>query len=181
MNVNILPFPVLTTLRLTLRKLTDQDKNEIFALRSDPKVNRFIDRPKPADLNAAAEFIKKINKNIQEKLSLYWGISLKDHAELIGTICLWNFAENQTVAELGYELNPAYQGRGLMLEAVLCILYYGFENISLKRIEAFTHKENLKSIELLKKNGFEQEMNRIDEDHLSNIIFSITAAQFKNR
>jgi ribosomal-protein-alanine N-acetyltransferase len=179
MNLSIPPFPMMTTLRLMLRRLSDLDENEIFALRSDPSVNRFIERPKPANLNDAAEFIKKVNQEIEEYRCLYWAISLTNHSKLIGTVCLWNFANHHTVAELGYEMFPAFQGRGLMQEAIRCVLPYGFENISLKRIEAFTHNENLNSIKLLKKNGFTLEPDRRDKDHLSNIIFSLSDVEYR--
>jgi len=39
------PFPVLTTDRLILRQLTSLDAAAIFALRSDERVNRYLDRP----------------------------------------------------------------------------------------------------------------------------------------
>ena len=41
---NFKPFPVLKTERLTLRKLASTDDNEIFALRSNENVNKYLDR-----------------------------------------------------------------------------------------------------------------------------------------
>jgi ribosomal-protein-alanine N-acetyltransferase len=38
------PFPVLKTERLTLRQLSVNDDKEVFALRSDKQVNKYIDR-----------------------------------------------------------------------------------------------------------------------------------------
>ena len=73
---------------------------------------------------------------------------------LIGVVCLWNFTEDLRTAELGYELMPAFQKQGFMQEAISSVLHYGFEQIFLDNIEAFTHKKNKNSIKLLKKNGF---------------------------
>jgi [ribosomal protein S5]-alanine N-acetyltransferase len=181
MILKLSSFPTLVTRRLVLRKLSEQDCHEIFALRSDPEVNRFIHRPKPADMHDALEFIKRINAGIEKKLSLYWVISTRNQPEFAGTICLWNFVEQHAVAELGYELLPAFQGKGFMQEAIETILHFAFEKINLKRIEAFTDKENLRSINLLNKMGFKPERDRIDEDNLSNIIFSISKTEFRNR
>jgi [ribosomal protein S5]-alanine N-acetyltransferase len=180
MNPGFSPFPILTTERLVLRKLADADKKEIFFIRSDQEINKYIDRPLLTHLDGAESFISKINEDVGEERCLYWSITLKDNPVLIGTICLWHFSADHTEAELGYELIPAYQGRGLLQEAMLSVIHYGFGNILLKRIEAYTHKDNLRSIRLLEKNGFIRESQRIDNDHSSNLIFSITGPEASN-
>ena len=45
LNLNFTPFPNLTTERLALRHLNLNDANDISVLRSDSRVNEFIDRP----------------------------------------------------------------------------------------------------------------------------------------
>jgi [ribosomal protein S5]-alanine N-acetyltransferase len=179
MILNISLFPTLTTRRLVLRRLSEQDSQDIFALRSNDEVNRFIKRPKPADLHEAIEFIQKINKGIEEKRSLYWVISIGDSQEFAGTICLWNFTDGYTIAELGYELFPAFQGKGFMQEALEAVLHFAFGKIFLKQVEAFTNKNNLRSINLLSRIGFKPEPDRKDEDQLSNIVFSMSEVEFR--
>jgi ribosomal-protein-alanine N-acetyltransferase len=154
------PFPILTTGRLVLRQLTIDDANDIFKLRSDEKVNEFIDRPKTADLSSAIKFIEKIDKGINENQSIYWVISLKGNDILIGTICLWNFLPEKDMAETGYELLPEYQGKGFMREALAKIIDFGLHKINLKIITAFTHLGNERSIRLLEKSSF-----KFDNDH----------------
>ena len=41
-----------------------------------------------------------------------------NHFEMIGSICLWNFTDNQKSAEIGYDLSPKYQRKGIMNEIV---------------------------------------------------------------
>jgi len=65
-----------------------------------------------------------------------------------------------------------------MSEALSKILDYGFNRIGLKKIEAFTHKNNLKSTAMLLKNNFKHDVGRTDKDNENNIIFSITRANF---
>ena len=43
-NRILTPFPILKTDRLILRQLVNTDDKEIFALRSDDNVNRYLDR-----------------------------------------------------------------------------------------------------------------------------------------
>src|SRR4249920_3409734 len=148
------PFPELTTKRLILRRLSENDRDEIFELRTDQRVNQFLDRPKPETTTEAIEFIRKINKGIDEGQAMYWAVCLKNSPRLLGTICLWNFSGDHKLAEIGFELSPAFQGLGLMHEAINAVIGYAFEKISLTRIDAYTRKENAKSIRILEKNNF---------------------------
>lgn len=36
---------------------------------------------------------------------------------------------------------PSFQGKGLMNEALKCIINYGFQTIGLEKIGAYTHRE----------------------------------------
>lgn len=164
-------FATLSTERLLLRQLKLTDENEIFFLRSDEIINQFIDRPKPKKIEEARDFITRINNNIKSNDSFYWAITIKGNPKLIGTICLWNFSEDKKTAEVGYELNSAFQGKGIMDEALKKIIDFSFKTIGITTLEAVTHKNNLKSISLLEKNYFLQDKTRKDEDQINNIIF----------
>ncbi|MFZ1517176.1 MAG: GNAT family N-acetyltransferase [Ignavibacteriaceae bacterium] len=154
MNKNFSPFPILETERLFLRKLSLDDAEEIFALRSNDEVNKYIDRPKAGDIDEAIAFINKVNIGVANDNWLYWVICFKDNPMLIGTICLWNLNEVENKAEVGYELIPEYQGKGIAKEALSKIIEFAFDLVQLNKIEAYTHKENLASTRLLEKFNF---------------------------
>jgi len=99
-------FPVLKTERLILRQLVNEDENEIFKLRSDKDINEYLDRPEAISVKDATAFIQKINRGISEDTWIYWAITIAENANMIGTICVWNFAEKPIKAELGFELLP---------------------------------------------------------------------------
>jgi len=105
-------------------------------------------------LEDATAFIFKINNGIKNNQWIYWAITLKDNSDLIGTICLWNFSNGNTVADIGYELHPDFQGKGYMSEALKIVLKYASETLSLTKIEAHTHPENIASKNLLLNNDF---------------------------
>jgi ribosomal-protein-alanine N-acetyltransferase len=174
MRAGFSPFPELETSRLHLRMLSETDDRDLLMLRSDRSVNRYINRPKTKKLDEARNFILRIHKDVTEERCLYWAISIAGEKKLIGVVCLWNFSENYRVAELGYELMPQFQRKGLMQEAVTAVLRHGFDQILLDNIEAFTHKKNKSSISLLKKSGFHLISERTDADNHSNIIFSLS-------
>lgn len=170
------PFPELESNRLFLRKIIESDCKEILFLRSDITVNKFIERPenrKTKNVSDAIKFIKELDEYIETNKSIAWGITLKNNPKLIGTICLWNFSNKNKIAEVGYDLNPKFQGKGIMSESLKMIIDYGFNKLKLFKIEAFTHTENESSIQLLEKNGFHLNDDREDAHNPSNIIFEL--------
>lgn len=155
-------FPELATARLTLRQLLETDDEYIFKLRSDERVNKYIDRPKAISIESAQAFIYNINDGIANDKWLYWAICLKGGGNLIGTICLWNFSDDKTEAEIGYELLPEFHGRGIMDEALKSVIEFANKKLQLKKILAFTHKENVSSSKLLQRNNFRPVLSGIN-------------------
>lgn len=147
-------FPVLKTERLTLRQLISSDEEEIFALRSDEDVNKYLERQPGKSLEDARGFSRTIHENIQGNDSFYWAIALNSSDKLMGTICLFGISEDHSKAEIGYELLPTFQGQGIMKEAAKRVIRFAFQDISLNTIEAYTHCENERSIRLLEQLNF---------------------------
>lgn len=158
LKLPIVPFPVLETERLLLRNVTPADVADLFALRSDERVNAYIARQRPASEADVLAFIEKITTGLQTGTSLYWGICLKDRPDVIGTICCWNIVPEKDQGELGYELLPDFQGKGLAQEALASVLVFLKEVVLLRRIEAFTSGHNDASLRLLARHGFRRDL-----------------------
>ncbi len=173
-------FPKLETERLVLRQLKISDNKAIKFLRSDKVVNTYIKRQKTNTLEDANKFIAKIHKGIEEQILWHWCITIKGDPRLVGTICLWNLSEDRKTAEVGYDLHPKSQGKGIMNEALHCVLEFGFGTLNIDVIEAFTHHSNESSKNLLSKNNFQYIEGRKDEDNLDNIIFTVHKSQHSN-
>jgi ribosomal-protein-alanine N-acetyltransferase len=71
LNRTFTSFPILTTERLTLRQLVIADEQEIFTLRSDGEINKYLDRQVSNTIDDARNFINKVNENINKNDSLY--------------------------------------------------------------------------------------------------------------
>lgn len=153
-DMNSATFPILTTERLTLRPLSIDDQQDIFALRSDPKINKFLNRPLCKTNEDAINFINNVNDNIEKSNTYYWAITLTDTKTLVGTICLFDFSSENNSCEIGYELMTKFQGQGIMKEAVQVVIDYVFQTLKLKKILAFTHYDNQNSTNLLLKFNF---------------------------
>ena len=173
--LNFTPFPELKTKRLLLRKLESTDVNEIFFLRSNENVLRYLGKEPAKTITEAEEFISKINKNIDENEAILWGIALlNDPAVIIGTICLWNFQKEHYRGEIGYILHPDHWGKGIMKEAIKAVVDYGFNSLGLHSMEALLSPENIASSTVLESNGFVKE-GHLKENFYFNGLFGDTA------
>lgn len=153
-NQNFSLFPELTTPRFLLRELNVGDASLIHALRSDNETNAMIGRENSNGPDDALLFIGKIKKGIRLNECIYWIICFENSPDLIGTIGLWNFDPSAQAAEIGYELLRDFRGQGIMSEILPRVLQFGFEEMKLKLIAAFSPNRNDPSIRLLKKCGF---------------------------
>ena len=148
------PFPILITERLTLRQLVSNDEQEVFTLRSDSQINKYLDRQIANTIDDARNFINMVNENINKNESLYWAITFGEKNILVGTICLFSFSDENNNCEIGYELLTNLQGQGIMKEAVEKVIDYAFNTLKVQKIKAFLHRCNQSSIRLLEKFSF---------------------------
>jgi ribosomal-protein-alanine N-acetyltransferase len=167
------PFPILTTERLTLRQPEINDEQEIFTLRSDSEINKYLDRQISNTIDDARNFINKINEKIDKNDSLYWAITLRDRNILVGTICLFGFSDENDKCEIGYELLTNFQGQGIMKEAAEKVIDYALNTIKVQKIEAFLHRDNQSSIKLLEKFSF-RNSNEPDKTNPELICYHLT-------
>lgn len=161
------PFPILTTERLTLRELSLNDAQHIFALRSDREVNKYLDREPSKTIDEAIHFIHKIRALVKNNESVYWAITLTENSTFAGAICLYAFSDNPDKCEIGYELLSDFQGKGIMHEAANKVLGYAVQILNIQIIEALTHKNNIHSIKLLEKLDFKKsiESDKVESDY----------------
>ncbi|MGH2552749.1 MAG: GNAT family N-acetyltransferase [Chitinophagaceae bacterium] len=152
------PFPELITERLRLRRITMEDAPEIYFLRSDPSVLKYLGKEPATSIKEAEEFIKNINEGIENNNAIIWAIVLAEYpSKVIGTICYWRMLKEHYRAELGYVLNPEYWGKGIMKEAIRKVLEYGFATLEIHSVEARINPGNIASSAVLEATGFIRE------------------------
>nr|WP_314590503.1 GNAT family N-acetyltransferase [Paenibacillus terrigena] len=148
-------YPNIETERLFMRELTLDDVEAVYRHFSYLEVTKFMDIEVCKDLREAEEIIAfHINDS-----GCRYGLFNKENNELVGTCGFhcWSTEDQETKAEIGFDLSPDYWGRGLMQEALMKVLRMGFNLMNLDYIEASTEVDNIKSQKLLTKMGFNQE------------------------
>jgi len=164
------PFTNLITDRLILRELQASDADQIFRIRTDARVNEFLDRGPTKLVDESLKFIHNLLKAQNNQDSIAWAVTLKNEPKLIGTVLYWHIAKERDKAELGYEMLPEYWGQGIMREVLTEVIRFGFETMKLKTIVAETKAVNLRSVNALEKCGFE-EIGKANDDYL---IYQLT-------
>lgn len=166
--------PELTTSRLHLRPISAADFETLFWLRSDERVNQFIDRQPPENLADVASWFEKIKEKAAADGLFYWAICMKgEGASLVGTACLFNFSTENSTVEIGYELHPDFQKKGLANEALQAVIRFCFDKLPFETIEADIHKNNAASIKLIEKHGFKPAPSNADENENGFVIFHL--------
>ena len=151
-------FPQLGTARLVLREITLNDVEFYFRHFNNEKVVEGCCFPGPKTLEAAKEELELYCINpFRDNRGIRWGITRKGSNELIGTLGYYDWNKTARRAEIGYDLDPAHLGRGIMTEALGTVLKFGFEQMRLNRIQAIIDSENTRSLKLVRKLGFKKE------------------------
>ena len=181
-SIHFQPFPVLTTDRLILRRLVLTDADGIFALRSDLDVIKYTGIKQYTSIDEANAYIGRIDRDLELNKSIMWSIALEASKSFIGSICYWNIAEDETCAEIGYDLLPAFHGKGFMQEATKAVIRYGFEGMKLDRIVANLCIDNIKSVKILEGKGFTREKVHCDATNTAEpvemAIYSLERADY---
>jgi [ribosomal protein S5]-alanine N-acetyltransferase len=179
------PFPIMDSERLYFRSFHEDDVHEVFAMRSDKEVMKYIPRPLAKNISDALDHIKMVKETIEKKEGINWAITLKGQSQLIGIIGIYRIKNEDHRGELGYILLPEYHNKGYISEAIQTVLTYAFETIGFHSLEAIIDPANIASERVLIKNGFVKE-GHIKENvfwdgqYLDTVIYSMLRRNFKN-
>jgi [ribosomal protein S5]-alanine N-acetyltransferase len=150
-------FPILETDRLILREITEEDAEDLFINFSNAEVMKHYGSEPLENIEEARGLVHSFHNGFNEGKGMRWGIQLKNNKSLLGTVGFHAVSLKHRRAEIGYELNPTYWGKGLAKEAIGKAVEYGLIEMNLERIGAIVFLENTTSNELLIKLGFKKE------------------------
>lgn len=131
---------------MKLDKLKIEDAQLWYEYQSNKELFPHVNLPVMKQVDDAVAHIEKMNKGMERNDYVIW--SMLYDGKIIGSVCIWNFNYETEVAELGYSLF-SNRGKGFMTEAIKEVERYGFDELGLKKIEAFTNIKNTPSRNLL--------------------------------
>jgi [ribosomal protein S5]-alanine N-acetyltransferase len=166
---------VLETPRLALRHLAEGDAPFILRLLNDPAFLRFIgDRGVRTEADARAYLAAGPIESYHRHGHGLYAATLRDNGAPIG-MCGLVRRDFLDEPDLGFALLPEYRAAGYTAEASTGVIAHAREHMGLARLFAITSLDNVASIRLLGKLGFElkQRLRRPPTDEEIN-LFSLS-------
>ena len=147
----------LSTERLKLRLIELSDIDSIHTLHSLPETDKFNTLGIPKDMEETKLIISDWVSENRKSKNLTFAIEQNGSQKFTGLIALKIGNEKFKNGEVWYKLHSDYWGKGFGTESLNAILSFGFETLTLHRIEAGCAVENIGSIKILEKVGMTRE------------------------
>lgn len=147
---------MLETERLLLRPWQASDYPAFAKLNADSTVMEFF--PVCLSRQESDALALRFQTLIEQQGWGFWAVELKATHAFIGMLGLNAVNPNlpfNPATEIGWRLHPAYWGQGLATEAARATLKFGFEQLQLDEIVAFTALQNQRSQALMERLGMQ--------------------------
>ena len=179
-------FPGLETERFILRQVNIEDYEDIYDIYCDEEAVKFQGITNMTSMEQAKRSVTFFLNGYRDKKFVKWCIARKEDNRVIGIITLHHIETCNFRAEIGYMLNRRYWRQNVMSEVGEKLLQYAFKEVEFNRIEAHIHPDNIASIKLCEKLGFQREglkkqcdINLRTNEFEDRIILAILKSDFK--
>ena len=149
-------LPIRTSM-LVLRPPEITDAEALFSVFSDVEVMRYWSTPPWQSMQDASARIERDRVALIDGSFLCLLLQPVGGGPILGAVTLLAFVKGSRRAEIGYILSRHAWGRGLIREALCGLLEYGFNKLSLRRVEADIDPRNERSAKVLERLGFVRE------------------------
>ncbi len=164
-------LPIITE-RLILRKLTEEDIDNIFLLDSNPDVMKYVGVPPVKLKEESAKMVENIINQYKNNGTGRLAVIEKESNQFIGWSGIKLLTDEvngfKNVYELGYRFLPEFWGKGYATESALASLDLGFNQFNANKIYAYADVDNESSNHILTKLGFENKGTFLDKDDICN-------------
>ena len=175
----------LQTKRLKLVELTFADLEDIHKLHYLPEVDDVQYIRYSYDNSYYCHLLNEWldQQQLTPRSSYIFCIKQFDTNCFVGLIALILGKVNFKIAEVWYKILPQYWRQGFTTEALTQLLYFGFTDLCLHRIEAGCAVENIASIKVLEKVGMTREGRKrkvlpIRGNWVDNYLYAILDTDF---
>lgn len=155
--LNRVNLPTFQTERLELRTLRTADYKAMYEIFKEEAYLKYFGIKGVQCEKDARLLIKDWVRRLDPNVFLRWAIVHRESGKVVGSIGLHTFIVAYKKAAVGYDLNPNYQHKGYMQEALQMIMRYFFEDLGYHRLEAIIVTENKASIHVAERAGFIRE------------------------
>ena len=160
---------LLETERLLLRPLEMSDATDLFELNKNPNVHKYLWQKPEEVIDESIKVIEYVQRQYKENNIGRFATILKETGEFIGWTGIKFVNDhiengNTNFYDYGYRLNEKFWNKGYATEATEFWLDYGFNQMNIKIMNAYTHAENGASNRVLSKCGMQFVENYPDKN-----------------
>jgi RimJ/RimL family protein N-acetyltransferase len=150
------------TERLVIRPYIEDDLDGLYALQSDPEVVRYLyegprTRPETRDV-----LQRKMQSAVEQEGDWLSAAVTLDGA-FVGDAAFHWVSEEHKTGEIGYMIDPRYQGRGFATEAIRPFVDWAFAQ-GFHRVIGRIEARNVPSARVLEKLGMRQEAHLVENE-----------------
>ena len=179
-------LPRFETKRLVLRRIEDDDYEDMFEYSADLEVTKYLTWQPHATVNETKEYILNLQKRYEAGKFFDWGLVYKEDGRFVGTCGFTSINITQNTSEIGYVLSKKYWGMGLIPEALESIMDFGFSYFGFDKIEARFLDGNENSKKVMQKAGMvfektDRNVLHIKGEYRTVHTYSITKNDFEKR
>jgi RimJ/RimL family protein N-acetyltransferase len=160
---------VIETNRLILRPLELSDADDMFAMDKNPEVHKYLWQTPALHIDEIIKVIEYVRSQYLKNNIGRFATIVKETGEFIGWTGI-KFVDdhvengNTNFYDYGYRLNEKFWNKGYATEASKAWLDYGFNQMKIDKMNAYTHSENGASNHILEKIGMKLMENYTDKD-----------------
>jgi len=149
---------LLETKRLILRPIEMSDASDLFELNKNPNVHKYLWQKPEQDIDESIKVIEYVQRQYKENNIGRFATILKETGEFIGWTGIKFVNDhvengNTNFYDYGYRLDEKFWNKGYATEATQFWLDYGFKEMKIEVMNAYTHSENGASNHILQKAG----------------------------
>ncbi|WP_243524986.1 GNAT family N-acetyltransferase [Bacillus pseudomycoides] len=178
---NSYELPNLETKRLLLTKLDMSHLDDLFEVYSEPQTTTYVPRNVHENKEETHSLLEKMMKATKEGKAFVWSVMLQENQKAIGTCGIWILPHSN--ASLGAVISPLYWGKGLIVEALEELIKFGFQELSLNRIEGRCDVKNIASERVMQKlqmiyEGTLRQSVKINERYCDSKVYSLLKQEY---
>ncbi|MEO0335094.1 MAG: GNAT family N-acetyltransferase [Pseudomonadota bacterium] len=173
----------LETERLILRDYKLQDWEAVHVYGSVPEFSQY-EMWGPNTIEDTKKFISDmiVNSKDRPRYRFEFAVELKSEKYLIGGCGLRRDSQESCIANMGWAINPKYQGVGIATEAARACLNFGFQELNLAVVYATCDTRNIASYRVMQKIGMKRVGHmigdrKIDSKILDSYRYEISASE----
>lgn len=160
--MNLIGSKAIETERLILRSSMMEEQKRLWEILMIPEVNKWYltsgkkhasDKEYWTWENQEKFYKSKVDKS-QKPDVFCWSIFLKETKEVIGQVSAQEKGEDITIRDVGWFIDPKYQGKGYATEAAKAMIDYIFNEVEINEISSGAVKDNTASCRIFEKLGF---------------------------